>query len=299
MALSYQAVKETVHQKIKTAVFRQIFSFVSDKEPELWGAQQPAAFLRMNVYLCIYKDIVSIGCNNLALKAETWYPAKKNSLKHNIKVIRTLLGEWGLEQIKPGQLSDWNGAARNVSIGKEIRGVNLWIDSSDFRLKGRRSTSRKNSSWSYKMNSPAQRFMLISDGKMTPRFISDGYTPKLYDSDWIKANRSFLDGTFRGSTIVGDAHFRSAREHLQSITIHAPVSAVGRPKKGEKKTPRTLPAKILRYNAQIRRLRSRIESPFGVVKQMFKALDTPWLEEEAQQESLVYFAVGLVAVQKN
>lgn len=55
------------------------------------------------------------------------------------------------------------------------------MDSADFRLKGKSCTSVKDPSWSYKENSPAQRFLIGADVNTRIRVLDGGYSPKLYD----------------------------------------------------------------------------------------------------------------------
>lgn len=298
MPLTYNDVKERVHAGVPVRAFRSVYDYVSGKELSLWGAVKPRNFLRMTLYVVLYKDLLGIGYNKLYNQIKGWYASSHSSLRHNTRLLRTECGCWGRRQIKVGTPSEWNGAARHVPRSKDLRGVNLWVDSSDFRLKGRSSVSRKDDMWSYKENSPAQRFMMLSDGKMRPRMISHGYSPKTYDSTWIRSHRSYLDRHFSAGVAVGDTHFFKGSSYLHHMQIIAPFSAAGRRRKGAQKRPRMLPPKKQAYNKRVRELRSRVETPFAAVKNRFESLSHAWLEEEGQQESLVFFAFGLLAFLK-
>jgi len=61
------------------------------------------------------------------------------------------------------------------------------MDSSDFKMKGKRSTSTKDPFWSYKENGPARRFMMVTDGRGSVKRIWGPYSPKTYDGDFLKA----------------------------------------------------------------------------------------------------------------
>ena len=60
----------------------------------------------------------------------------------------------------------------NSNFEKLVEDAHLFMDSSDFRLQGKVSTSRKSDTWSYKWNSPGSRYMLIQ-----------GAATRIYDGD--------------------------------------------------------------------------------------------------------------------
>jgi hypothetical protein len=70
--------------------------------------------------------------------------------------MRIHLEQWERGKIKKGKLSDWRRAAIRVPLGKQVKVVNLLVDSTDFRLSGKRRTSKKSEGWSYKLNLPTQ-----------------------------------------------------------------------------------------------------------------------------------------------
>lgn len=297
MSRTKESVKDEVEKTLKKTYFDKVYRFVSSKNPSLWGIEQPRDFLKCALYLLLFKEIHAIGYNQLLHSVRDWHNCSEDSFKHNLQTLRTLLGEWGKEQIILGTKSDWDRNAKRIPMGRRVKGINLWIDSSDFRLKGRRSVSRKDPSWSYKCNSPAHRFMLISDGHMKPRLLRGGYSPKVYDSEWVRINKEFLDSNLHGGVLVGDSHFRAGREYLNNVTIEAPVTAAGRPRRGQTSVGH-LTKDVQNYNKQVRKVRHRIESPFGLARLKFKTLALPWMEHEDQLESLVFFAVGLIAAQR-
>ena len=48
-----------------------------------------------------------------------------------------------------------------------------------------------------------------------------------------------------------------------------------------------------KWNKQIRLIRQRVESPFGIIKGKWGSLKTPFAEDEHQLDSLVKFALGV------
>ena len=136
--------------------------------------------------------------------------------------------------------------------------------------------------------------MLITDGKMKPRMLRGGYSLKIYDSEWMRITKETLEESLDGGILVGDSHFYSARKYFSNITIHAPILTIRHaPQEGE--THGHLTQEEEKYNSQVRKIRHRIESPFGLAKKKFQALSVPWMEDTASLESLVFFTIGLLA----
>jgi len=61
-----------------------------------------------------------------------------------------LLAGWARKQIKLGVSADWNAAACGTKQAGEVRGTNLWLDSTNLAKVGRPTTSRKSYAWSFK-----------------------------------------------------------------------------------------------------------------------------------------------------
>jgi len=78
--------------------------------------------------------------------------------------MRQTLSEWGRSQVILGTLDDWIQSVKLKKFNKQVKETNLWIDSTNFKLKGKRSTSRTKGDWSFKCNAPGRRYMFISDG---------------------------------------------------------------------------------------------------------------------------------------
>jgi hypothetical protein len=62
-----------------------------------------------------------------------------------------------------GDLSDWRRSASNVKLGKYVKNVDLLIDSTDFRLSGKKIPSKKSEDCSFKLDFPEQCFQFIQD----------------------------------------------------------------------------------------------------------------------------------------
>jgi len=168
------------------------------------------------------------------------------------------------------------------------------MDSSDFAVAGKKTTSTKHPSWSYKVNGPGQRFMFIIDAATRVRYIKGGYTPKLYDGDFLKMNMRELEENFNGAKIGADQAFQYGANHFRNIRFFVPIQPADKKKsKRGNDNDNTLCRKHAVYNERLYAARARVEMPFGSIKTKFESLSTPWKEELEQQDHLVKFAAGL------
>lgn len=163
----------------------------------------------------------------------------------------------------------------------------MWIDSSDFpleRLKnkyGKSIRGKKSEHWSYKLNRPGRRFHFVADGKTRILFLSHGYSPKLYDGQYVIGHRAVFETMFAGGNFIADDHYSIATVITDpSFTVPARESA-------------QLTVRQRQQKAQIHALRARVEMPFGWIKNTFEALNQPWAGDLTQLDHLVAFAVGV------
>ena len=167
------------------------------------------------------------------------------------------------------------------------KGVNLWIDSTDFPLArardetGRPARGKKSAYWSFKLNKPGCRYQFILDGQTRVVFLSHGYSPKLHDGQYVLANRPVLEMSFKGGRVVGDEHYSVARI-IPDPSFVTPTRESQHLTQHQRKD-----------NVQIRTLRSRVETPFAWLKTVFAALNNPWQGELEQHDFLVSYAVAI------
>jgi len=154
---SYRDVRATVVEAIGSDALIVMQNYVENQKPSLWGAQKPRDFTARSVTIALFKDIENVGFKKMKNDFSSWYFGQDKSLCHNQKVIRELLAEWGQKQVKLGKKEDWLVARDNASLPALVSDAALWMDDCDFRLEGRRKVSKKDSSWSYKENTPAIR----------------------------------------------------------------------------------------------------------------------------------------------
>lgn len=184
---------------------------------KLWGAERPRDFMTDMVILALYKDTNCIGYQALASSNDFKYVLTHDSLQHNIPLVRAALQGWSNQRITEGTMADWNAAARIVKFAEPVGKVHLWMDSTDFRLKGKRKTSRKDESWSYKLNSPGQRYMAVVDAKGRVRRLWGGYSPKVYDGSFLTLNEHYFREHYRGATVIADNHFAQGKNFSKDV----------------------------------------------------------------------------------
>lgn len=76
--------------------------------------------------------------------------------------MRRTLAEWGREQVKLGEKSDWEEAMKNLCVPgkKRFPGLQFWIDSSDFAMQNKGGKRKRDPDWSFKCNSRGRRLWM-------------------------------------------------------------------------------------------------------------------------------------------
>jgi len=139
-------------------------------------------------YVTLFKDTQRCGYAELKNRIKD-IPISIGTLQRNVQLIRDELEEWALNKIVVGDEFAWERSMKNFKRGKYVKYVNLFIDSTNYRLRGKNSTSTSHPSWSFKKNEPAKRYMCIFDGKSRIIHISRGHSPKIYDGEHLKITR--------------------------------------------------------------------------------------------------------------
>lgn len=294
--LTYSDLKKFVEKKLSSHVYNQVLRFLQGKSPNLWGGQQKKDFLERNMVFVLYKYLKNVGFQNLLQEANFGSTFSDKSFRHNCHIILGLLEAWADTQLIFGQKRDWIAAARNVNRPAPFEKVVLWLDSFDVPKQNPSGWSKKDDDFSYKLNRYGSRYMCIRDGKGKVRKLWGGYTPKLYDSHFIKLKRKKFNKRMKGVHMIADQHFEYANESLTETKIWT-----NKKKEKSKKRKRDesededqiLTKADTTYNATHNRLRNRVENIFGFVSNLFQSLKEPWAESDAQLDRLVFFAMAV------
>jgi len=244
--------------------------------------------------MALYKDLYGLSYNNIAKEFKGIIDVAKKTIEHNISAIRSVLCDWGKTQVPLGNLEDWNQAAKEKKFKKQVKGTNLWIDSTDFKMKGKRSTSRTKGDWSYKCNAPGRRYMFISDGVRIRKIIGR-YSPKIHDGKLLELFRDFFETDLKGATIIGDQHFEHGKKHFKNVLFHTPIKKASRRDNDLGEDEVVLNTnKEVKYNAAVRQARAQVETPFGIIDAKFDSLKKCWWDSVSEMDKLIYIAAGII-----
>lgn len=288
-------VRNKVKAKVGEELLDELVEYVKDDEPNLWGEQQPPDHFQEDmVLLTIYKDMTGDGFEKLEKDIDFGYKITHQSLHHNIQVLRDVLREYALENMKVGTLHAWKKAAKKCGLGAQVQDANLWMDSTDIRILKQKGYGKRSTKWSYKSNYPGRRFMAIRDGLGRIVKIWGGYSPKVYDSDFLDSHRQEIETTFKGGVVLADNHFRRSGKTFKNVKFYTnyakreKVEKDMNPEEKEADWLDTITKAQVSFNNQHRKARARIEIPFGWIKRNFKTFGKPWAEPEEQLDNLVY-----------
>ena len=298
MTLPRKSLKQQVVAKIRESTLKELKLAIHKQRPSLWGYDKRRSFEYDCLLIALYHDLEGVGYNKIEKEIKSWRPLVGKSLRHNTKAIRQSLSTWSDEQLSLGDQHDWNQAAKNLSISEAEEGVNLWIDSSDFRKTQPEKHSKKSPEHSFKENHYANRFTCISDAKQRVRILYGPYSPKVDDNAFVSLMKDRMESTMDGAVIIGDCGYEVVAKQFKKIKMITTKSKPRgkKPKNGEGVTKLTKQQKT--RNRQLKQLRSRIESPFGNVKAKWKALSNCFSEGDEQHGLLVRLALAIKNFEK-
>ena len=303
--LPFPSIKGMVERKTSTSLLGMwsVYTLTHPLNRKLWGLDQSRDYVRKTLVLALYKDLFAVGYDRIIASVDIGFQLRSKTLRHNTKIIRKILAEWSRKQIVNEGRTKWDVHRLMLPRRKELHDVNLLIDSSDFRRSGKQSMSTKDSCWSFKLNGPAQRYTVIIDARGVVQKVWGGYSPKMYDGDWIKLCADDLCSNFDGAHIHGDVHYELGNRVMKGIQAENNVKfyipfaePCGRKHKRlpTEEDPSLGVSKLskaqLSWNLKISKLCTRVESPFGLVKDRWESLGSVFFEDDEQQDQLVRIA---------
>jgi hypothetical protein len=293
MEVSKAVLRAEVERKLKPLVYRDIIQFMGNKELKLWGEDRPRLFQQTCVLICMYQDLFGLSLRGLRRAIKSWWPHDRKTLTHNHSRIRKVLGKWGKKKVVLGTAPDWNQAVRNWEMPKGLNGVNLWLDSVDFQQVGKTTEEKTSDRWSFKLNAPGQRYLVLFDGKGKVRQWWGGYTPKLFDGHALQLEKRWLKRNLQGGRVIADQHFAWGTKLSKKVRFHIKFKKHRIPgKKGQMKLGLTKKETV--YNRGVNQVRARVESWFGKMGKKVAQLGNIWYGSDEEQDSLVSFAIGVL-----
>jgi hypothetical protein len=236
MPLSFNEIKKRVKNDIPLSILKKMIFFCSFPNKTLWCSNRPSHFEERMILITLYKDLTGIGYNGLQKEISKWVKISLESLQHNVKIVYHELSKWALTILQPEDICYLQRLAKKTNRPKPCENVVLWMDSSDFCKKGKRSVHKKKHQWSHKLKGPGRRWLTICNARGQTQWISSPHQPTDYDGDLTLIYLLTIEKLFLHTTIIVDNHFWKAAPFFKTITLITSVSKAGRPKvvKGKK-----------------------------------------------------------------
>lgn len=305
--LNFRQIQVLVHQSIKAPTVTSIVTFCAGKSPSFWGEHRPQCdreFCAHNVYLALFHFLTGKGYDWIAFNINFEYPIQKGSLRHNITVLAPILAEWGRSKVVLGGLNDWKAATATIKIPDSLKGVNLWMDSTDVHIQGIKKIGKKSDNWSFKLNKPGLRYMCALNGHGCVIKYWGAYSPKTHDGTFINSLGDEFGEIFRGAGIIADNHFGICSKFFKNKVNFFTNKSLRNGKKlvkgvdSKEDFASNLTKADQKFNKEHQALRARVESVFSWIKQHFKILDQGWRESHQRLNWFMAFAIGLFNVAK-
>lgn len=137
-----------------------------------------------------------------------------------------------------------------------------------------------------------QRYMALSDAHGHFHMLWGGYSPKVYDSEFLKMQCQFIKEELAGATVLANNHFKWGKSNFNSMKFVMTVTwHQGCQETGESLATLTWEEEM--HNRELSLAHARVENGFGHVATTFDALRQPWHEDEEQQTALVWLTIGI------
>jgi hypothetical protein len=143
MTVVMKEIKAKVWCIIKLQTIHSILRFIHFKKKSLWRTIRPRGFKERMVMLTIYKDLYGIGYVKLQKKVKEWANLSVDFLHHNICAVQIELWKWANNILKPLAINQLVKNARKTESPLLCSKKTLWIDSSNFKKKSKRSVHKK------------------------------------------------------------------------------------------------------------------------------------------------------------
>eukprot|EP01112_Ceratiomyxa_fruticulosa_P014936 TRINITY_DN4337_c0_g2_i1.p1 TRINITY_DN4337_c0_g2~~TRINITY_DN4337_c0_g2_i1.p1 ORF type:complete len:165 (+),score=32.84 TRINITY_DN4337_c0_g2_i1:481-975(+) len=163
------------------------------------------------------------------------------------------------------------------------------------------------------MQKTRRHYMIVQDGRGRIRKLWGGYSPKIYDSSFLEIAKNEIIEDLKGGVIIADGHFTTGPTTIPEIEWITPKRIKKQKIEGGNDVIRdpnatsrsehyadiaVLTCKAETQNVAIHKHRARVETPFGVEKWEFEALQKPWAEDLEQLDCTVEFAFGVWKVKR-
>lgn len=113
-------------------------------------------------------------------------------------------------------MGEWKKSAADVVKLEKFKKVILWQDSTNIPKQQHESYTIKRFDWSYKLNWPGYRYMILQDGNGIICKLWSGYLSKLFDEDFLELERTWYEERLEGVGIIVDQYFDWGEKNLKN-----------------------------------------------------------------------------------
>ncbi len=184
------------------------------------------------------------------------------------------------------------------------------MDSTDVKMINKKGKRKKGKDFNFKENSKERRYMLLLDGKKRVRKWWGGYSPKVYDGDFLMINRSWFEKRLKGAGVVADQHFELGR-NLKRVTFYTKQRKSMKEDNSKSENDQTMnlegeehskqdcvdysrnTKKERSYNRALYAIRARVKCSFSVLRTIFPILGMHWRKSETVLDKMIAIAIGV------
>ena len=289
-----KAVVRRISERVEES-FQHHFKFSKTK---LWHCRKSSSNRRLAVRLALYKDIADVSYDHLLTLLPSGIHWSKHTLLKNQERVRREMKKWAKIVMSDEIISQYQNSSKQKGTVFFKKKPLFLLDSTNFRVEGFEGITKKNKLWSYKLNGPGRRFMILSDANGVPMRVFGGYSPKIYDGRWVEQNRKWLDKHLKNSSIIADCHFWSAQRELKAADLYPIMPKTVKSKDGYVRVGLHIyDVEDNSFNFQQREMktiRSAVERPFAQMEKMFSVLSNVFLCRERDLDCVVKFAAAVL-----
>lgn len=220
---TYDAAVGEVREFIGSQIYKEMERYLLAREPAWWGEHAGVNMGKLMLLGTAMHDGRLYSYNAIYRTLQPKLVIWPSALQHNCRLVRRIMAQWGEETCQLPTRRERDEAVAGRNFPKWMEMVRFWIDSTDIPLaRTRRVTSRKGIHYSGKLARPAWRYMVLRDGtgKISEKAWG-GYSPKTYDAEFMRTHRQWFEENLRGTAILADTHFFSARDYIKNPEILA------------------------------------------------------------------------------
>lgn len=301
-----------------------MIAFVKARDPgsTLWSRTKDN-FINDLCYLFVFKMITGDGFTKIEgeFQLEPGLRLGKETLRHNFEKIHPIIYDWAMSHVKLGCVAEWNEAAKLRQFPEEVKGINLWIDSSDFPLQCTEFTEEW---YSKKLEGTGIRVQFVTDAATRILYVYGPVYPTQHDSHFLLMHKQTIKQLFKGGKIIGDNHYSSGGKQFvdPKFVCNSMESAIDQAiankenleihSKRKRKAVEIDLSKVdgdglqrsmqkLKENGAVSNSRGLIESVFGIMKQKFCMLSERCLHRPDELFEIVVIASAIhnLTIEKN